>query len=93
MRAKWQNTIVAESDKRFVVDGNHCFSPESIKGEYLQPSVTRTTCSWKGRASYDHLEVGQKSTPDAAWCYPEPKDAAHSINGDVAFWRDVKVAE
>jgi len=30
---------------------------------------------------------------DAAWYYPEPKDAALSIKGYVAFWRGVKVGE
>jgi uncharacterized protein (DUF427 family) len=28
---------------------------------------------------------------DAAWYYPEPKDAANEIEGRVAFWKGVKV--
>jgi uncharacterized protein (DUF427 family) len=28
---------------------------------------------------------------DAAWYYPEPKDAAKNIAGYIAFWRGVKV--
>ena len=30
---------------------------------------------------------------DAAWYYPEPKEAAKSIKGHVAFWRGAKVTE
>jgi uncharacterized protein (DUF427 family) len=30
---------------------------------------------------------------DAAWYYPEPKEAANSIKSYVAFWRGVKVSE
>ena len=30
---------------------------------------------------------------DAAWYYPEPKNAAASIKGHVAFWRGVVVTE
>jgi uncharacterized protein (DUF427 family) len=28
---------------------------------------------------------------NAAWYYPEPKEAAASIRGRVAFWKGVKV--
>jgi uncharacterized protein (DUF427 family) len=28
---------------------------------------------------------------DAAWCYPEPKEAARQIAGYVAFWKGVAV--
>ena len=28
---------------------------------------------------------------NAAWYYPEPKDAAKQIMGRVAFWKGVKV--
>jgi uncharacterized protein (DUF427 family) len=30
---------------------------------------------------------------DAAWYYPEPKEAAKQIKNYVAFWRGVKVSE
>ncbi|NPE29719.1 DUF427 domain-containing protein, partial [Methanococcoides sp. SA1] len=28
---------------------------------------------------------------DAAWSYPEPKEAAKEITGYVAFWKGVEV--
>lgn len=93
MKATWENTMVAESAETIVVEGNHYFPPDSIKKEYFLTSDTHTTCPWKGLASYYHVRVGEKSNPDAAWYYPEPKEAAKSIKGYVAFWRGVKVAE
>jgi uncharacterized protein (DUF427 family) len=48
-------------------------------------------CPWKGTASYYSLEVDGQTNPDAAWYYPEPKDAAKEITGRVAFWRGVTV--
>ena len=36
------------------------------------------------------IDVGDTNT-DAAWYYPEPKDAAKEIAGRVAFWRGVQV--
>jgi uncharacterized protein (DUF427 family) len=44
-------------------------------------------------ASYYHVRIGQKSNPDAAWYYPEPKTAAKSIKDHVAFWRGVIVSD
>src|SRR5262245_38503282 len=93
MKASWENAVVAESNDIIVVEGNHYFPPQSIKREYFHPSGTQTTCPWKGVASYFTLRVGNKDNPDAAWYYPEPKDAAKSIKNYVAFWRGVKVSE
>ena len=41
--------------------------------------------------SYYSIEVDGQTNPDAAWYYPEPKDAAKNIAGYVAFWKGVKV--
>jgi uncharacterized protein (DUF427 family) len=93
MKAVWEDKIVAESDKTVVVEGNHYFPPDSIKREFFTPSDTQTTCHWKGVASYYNLRSGDKSNPDAAWYYPEPKEAAKAIKDHVAFWRGVKVSD
>jgi uncharacterized protein (DUF427 family) len=90
--ATWNGTILAESDACVVVEGNQYFPPEAIKAEYFKPSSTHTTCPWKGVASYYTLAVEGKENPDAAWYYPEPKDAAKQIKGYIAFWKGVTVA-
>ncbi|MDT7603448.1 MAG: hypothetical protein QOF61_1445 [Acidobacteriota bacterium] len=91
MRAIWHDTVLAESEDTVVVEGNHYFPPTSIQEEYFRPSETHTTCSWKGVASYYDVVVGAQVSKDAAWYYPEPKDAAAEIKGRVAFWKGVKV--
>jgi uncharacterized protein (DUF427 family) len=93
MKAVWENQVVAESNETVIVEGNHYFPPDSIKKEFFKVSETQTTCPWKGLASYYHIEVGESLNKDAAWFYPEPKDAAKSIKNYVAFWRCVKVSE
>ncbi|MFM7447457.1 MAG: DUF427 domain-containing protein [Leptolyngbyaceae cyanobacterium] len=90
-KATWNGIVLAESDRTVVVDGNHYFPPESINREYFQASNTHTTCGWKGLASYYTIQVDSKTNPDAAWYYPEPKDAAKQIAGYIAFWKGVKV--
>ena len=93
MKATWENTLLAESDKTIVVEGNHYFPSDSIKAEFFKPSDTHSTCPWKGLASYYHVQVGDKTNQDAAWFHPEPKEAAKSIKDYVAFWRGVKISE
>ncbi len=91
MKAMWNGAVLAESDRTVVVEGNHYFPPESIRKVYFSPSDTHTECGWKGTASYYTVEVDGKRNPDAAWYYPEPKDAAKNIAGYVAFWKGVTV--
>jgi uncharacterized protein (DUF427 family) len=91
MKATWNGATLAESDDTVVVEGNHYFPKESINRENFRESAKHTTCPWKGEASYFDVVVGEEVNKDAAWYYPEPKDAAKEITGRVAFWRGVRV--
>jgi uncharacterized protein (DUF427 family) len=93
MKAIWNGTVVAESDDTVVVEGNHYFPAAAVDPKFLLPSNTKTTCSWKGTAHYHTLFVDGDANPDAAWFYPQPKEAAASIQGRIAFWKGVKVIE
>ncbi len=91
MKATWNGAVIAESDDTIVVEGNHYFPEASVRREHLVPSDTRTTCGWKGVASYYGLSVDGATNRDAAWYYPDPKPAAAEIKGRVAFWKGVRV--
>ena len=93
MKAIWNDQIIAESDNTVVVEGNHYFPPSGIKSEFFKDSQTHTTCPWKGEASYYSLSVNGAENPDAAWYYPNPKDAASEIKDHVAFWKGVSVID
>ena len=93
MKAIWNNQVIAESDNTVVVERNHYFPPQSVRSEYLQPSNTQTTCPWKGLASYYTLNVDGEHNKDAAWYYPEPKEAAAEIKDHIAFWKGVQITE
>jgi len=90
-RAIWNGAVIAESDETVIVEGNHYFPPTAVKREYLRESATHTVCPWKGTASYYDVVVEGNVNQDAAWYYPEPKEAARQIAGYVAFWRGVRV--
>jgi uncharacterized protein (DUF427 family) len=90
-RAIWNNAVLAESDQTEVVEGNHYFPPAAVHREFIKDSDTHTVCGWKGTASYYDVVVAGNVNKDAAWYYPEPKDAAKNITGYVAFWKGVQV--
>jgi len=90
-KAIWNGVVLAESDRCEVVEGNQYFPPDAVKREYFKPSATHTTCPWKGVASYYDVVVDGETNRDAAWYYPEPKEAARNIKDYVAFWRGVRV--
>lgn len=92
-KALWNGAILAQSDRCELVEGNHYFPSDSINRKYFKESKTHTTCSWKGVASYYHIEVDGKISEDAAWYYPEPKEAARNIANYVAFWKGVEVVD
>ena len=91
MKATWNGQIIAESNDTIVVESNHYFPASSIKKDLFKSSTKHSSCPWKGEASYYSLEVDGKENTDAAWYYPNPKDAAKEIKGYVAFWKGVKV--
>lgn len=92
-KAVWKDTVIAEAPQVAVevVEGNVYFPESAVRRDYLQPSETHTVCGWKGTASYYSIAVDGEVNPDAAWYYPEPKEAARNITGRIAFWKGVRV--
>jgi len=91
MRATWKNAVLAESGETVVIEGNHYFPAESVNRHYFRESSTHSACPWKGEASYYDIVVDGATNKDAAWYYPEPKEAAKEIKGRIAFWKGVSV--
>ncbi|HEX8497726.1 MAG TPA: DUF427 domain-containing protein [Actinomycetales bacterium] len=90
-KALWNDVVIAESDDTVVVEGNHYFPRSSVRPDVLRDSDTTSVCPWKGTASYHSLELDGRTSRDAAWYYPQPKDAAAEIADRLAFWKDVRV--
>ena len=91
MKAIWNNAVVAESPTTVVLEGNHYFPESSLNRDYVTFSNHRTSCPWKGQASYYSLLVNGELNANAAWYYPEPKMEAEEIKGHVAFGKGVKI--
>jgi uncharacterized protein (DUF427 family) len=57
---------------------------EDVRLDLLAPSDRRTTCAYKGHASY----FGTDAHPDVAWTYLEPLPDAEQIRGLIAFFNE-----
>ncbi len=91
MKAIWNDTVIAESNETISLEGNEYFPPESVNIKFFEPSSHKTTCPWKGEASYSDLVVNGKVNKNAAWHYPKPLPEARHIKDYVAFWRGVSI--
>jgi len=75
-----------------MIGGNHYLPEASVNRQFIRFSNHKTSCSWKGQASYYSIMVNSELNPDAAWYYVDPKEAAANIKGYVAFWKGVQVS-
>ncbi len=97
MTARWNNQVIADSDKTIYIEGNQYFPRDSVNSAMLEKSDTRTTCFWKGDASYFNLIVDGQTNKDSAWYYATPMDGSIDKVGKdftdyVAFWHGVEVS-
>ena len=93
MKATWNGTIIAESGKTEIVEGNYYFPFESVNNLFLEKSNTTSICHWKGEANYYNIMVDGERNEDTAWYYAHPSKAASNIKDCVAFWKGVEVSE
>jgi len=91
VRAVWKGAVLAESDRTIVIEGNHDFPVRDVAFELLAPSDARSTCSWKGEASYLDVVVKDERNTAADWSHPDPKPAGVQIRDHVAFWQGVEI--
>ena len=91
VRAVWNGTELAKSDKTIVIEGNQYFPKEDVNPKFLEKSDYHTRCPWKGLASYYDVIVDDKRNKNAAWYYPEPLEKATMIKDYIAFWNGVEV--
>lgn len=87
------DALVAESRAPLVVSetglpNRYYLSPGDVVAP-LEPTPTRTVCSYKGEAHYwtVRLPEGRELT-DAVWGYPEPLPEAPALTGRIALLHD-----
>jgi len=63
------------------------FPRKDLAMAMLDPSPTRTTCRWKGKASYHTLVTAHATLKDVGWSYDAPLPEMARIAGMIAFDR------
>ncbi|MGY6501930.1 MAG: DUF427 domain-containing protein [Acidimicrobiales bacterium] len=61
---------------------------EDVRTELLEPTDNSTHCPFKGDAAYWTIRVGDRTSENAAWGYPEPVEGAEWLRWHVAFYWD-----
>lgn len=90
---RYAGTVVASSrDVLELREANYppvlYIAREHAEMSSFEPSGKRTTCPYKGEASYFGLRVGGAHAPDAVWSYEAPYPAVAAIAGRLAFYPD-----
>ena len=85
-------TVLAATDAALLLMETHLpvryYVPPADVRVPLAPSETRSTCAYKGHASYLSTADGRASGRDIAWTYPAPLDDALRVRDHVAFWNE-----
>lgn len=86
-------TVLAATDDVLVLLETHLppryyVPPGDVDLSRLTPSDTRSTCAYKGHASYLSTADGQAAGRDIAWTYPDPLDDALRVRDRIAFWNE-----
>jgi uncharacterized protein (DUF427 family) len=90
--------VVARSSRPVVLyetglPARYYLPPDDVKLELFEATDTRTTCPFKGEASY-WTYLGPKDgtaqpRPDVVWAYPKPIEGVSDIAGHLSFYDNI----
>lgn len=91
-RVRLGDTLIGETEQAVhLVEGGRgavVYVPRGdMRMELLTPTSRRTSCPWKGEASY--FSIGEAA--NVVWSYETPKAGAEGIAGYLAFYPSVTV--
>lgn len=91
VRVYFNGQLIADStNTKRILETSHppvyYIPPENIAPGVLQKTNLRTSCEFKGGASYYDVTVGDKRMANAAWYYTNPLLGYESIANHVAFY-------
>jgi uncharacterized protein (DUF427 family) len=61
---------------------------DDVRMDLLVPSDHRSTCAYKGHASYFSTADGRDAGRDIAWTYTDPRQDAEPVRDRVCFWSE-----
>ncbi len=84
---------VAESDRAIRLDetgmpARYYIPPEDVRTALLEATSQRSTCPFKGEASYWSVKVGDEVYENVVWSYETPIPDAAGIAGLLCFYNE-----
>jgi uncharacterized protein (DUF427 family)/putative intracellular protease/amidase len=91
--ARWGGEIVAESRNALLLRETGLppvtyFPMDDVRMDLMHRTDHRSTCPFKGEASYWGIEVDWRRAENIAWAYEEPLPDRVDIKGRIAFYLD-----
>ncbi len=93
MKAVWNNTVLAESDKAIRIENDYFFPVESIAMDHLKKTGRKEYCDLKGNTCYYDVTANGKTLKEAAISYDNPPQEASEYRNLIAFTKDIEVKE
>jgi uncharacterized protein (DUF427 family) len=92
VRVSVDGEVLAESERTVVIfetalPPRWYFPPDDVRAG-LEPSDLRTTCAYKGHASYWSVQVGDGFRANLAWTYEQPRRDAEPVRDMVCFFNE-----
>jgi len=89
----FDGTVLADTTRALALMETHLptrwyIPKDDVRMELLEPSSQRTTCAYKGHASYYSVKGAGESGSDIAWTYPEPFHEAERVRDLVCFFAE-----
>lgn len=90
--------VIGESNNALeLIEGSYppviYFPRDDIAMAFLEPTETKTTCPYKGNASYYSIIAKSGAIRDAAWSYEDPKADVAEIKDHLAFYPEKVTVE
>ena len=85
-------TIADSTNAHLLFETRHLpvyyFPRADVRMDLLTPTEHHTFCPYKGTASYWTIRVGDRTSENAVWGYPDPYDEVPALDDFVAFYWD-----
>ena len=84
---------LAKSDRAVRLDetgipARYYIPRDDVRADLLRPSSQRTTCPFKGEASYWSVQLGDDVHENLVWSYETPITEAAGIKGLLCFYNE-----
>jgi uncharacterized protein (DUF427 family) len=91
LRVEFNGETVADTARAYrLLETSHpptYYIPQAdVRSEFLKPSLSRSFCEFKGEARYWDLQVGSRTSRNAAWSYASPNRTYALLRDYLSFY-------